>query len=133
MDANKPSVSRKYSESPWLLVDEAQLVISYAKKRIFYKNEYTLEENPKWEQLIHILHDISHERMTNHLQGPTLVACSDNLTCLELAKVLNASNRKRGVRQVLLNKLKWYRKQRRKRKNWSKKCKVRTLFQRMQH
>ncbi|AJW13891.1 Rad1p [Saccharomyces cerevisiae YJM1336] len=128
LDANKPSVSRKYSESPWLLVDEAQLVISYAKKRIFYKNEYTLEENPKWEQLIHILHDISHERMTNHLQGPTLVACSDNLTCLELAKVLNASNRKRGVRQVLLNKLKWYRKQREETKKLVKEVQSQDTF-----
>ncbi|CAI4036849.1 hypothetical protein SMKI_16G1470 [Saccharomyces mikatae IFO 1815] len=112
LDANKPSVSRKYSESPWLLVDEAQLVISYAKKRIFYKNEYSLEENPKWEQLIRILDDIAYERTNSSFQGPTLIACSDNSTCLQLARILNASNKKRGMRQVLLNKLKWYRKQR---------------------
>ncbi|CAI4053545.1 hypothetical protein SKDZ_16G2440 [Saccharomyces kudriavzevii ZP591] len=112
LDANKPSVSRKYTESPWLLVDEAQLVISYAKKRIFYKNEYNLEENPKWDQLIHVLNDIAHERMSKSFQGPTLIACSDNATCLQLAKILNASNRRRGMRQVLLNKLEWYRKRR---------------------
>ncbi|QHS76706.1 ssDNA endodeoxyribonuclease RAD1 [Saccharomyces paradoxus] len=128
LDANKPSVSRKYSESPWLLVDEAQLVISYAKKRIFYNNEYSLEENPKWEQLIHILDDIAHERINNSFQGPTLVACSDNLTCLELAKILNASNKKRGMRQVLLNKLKWYRKQREETKKLVKEVQSQDTF-----
>ncbi|KOG96284.1 ssDNA endodeoxyribonuclease RAD1 [Saccharomyces eubayanus] len=128
LDSNKPSVSRKYTESPWLLVDEAQLVISYAKKRIFHKENYNLEENPKWEQLIHILEDIAYERTNKGLQGPTLIACSDNATCLQLARVLNSSSKRRGMREVLLNKLKWYRKHREETKKLVKEVQSQDTF-----
>ena len=59
LDANKPSVTRKYSESPWLLAEESQLVISFAKKRVIDNGVYNLESLPKWEQLCALLDDIA--------------------------------------------------------------------------
>ncbi|CCC69244.1 hypothetical protein NCAS_0C02540 [Naumovozyma castellii] len=108
LEANKPSISRKYSESPWLMANESQLVISYAKKRIINDGDYFLEEMPKWEQLISILDDIAHERLTKDSQGTTLIACSDSATCAQLTRVLACSDRKNGLRRIMLRKLQHY-------------------------
>ncbi|SCW04039.1 LAFE_0H04566g1_1 [Lachancea fermentati] len=109
LDANKPSVTRKYSESPWLMAEESQAVISYAKKRVFDGNEYELEELPKWEQLMAILEDISDERGNSvGSLGPTLIMCSDDKTCKQLKQVLSYSDRKVGCRRHMMNKIRAY-------------------------
>lgn len=105
LEANKPSISRKYTESPWLMADESQLVISYAKKRIFDNGKYSLEDMPKWEQLISILDDISEQRATKDFLGPTLIMCSDTATCIQLTRVLSLADKKDGFRKYMLHKL----------------------------
>lgn len=116
LDANRPSISRKYSESPWLMAEESQLVISYAKKRIYMDGEYYLEAMPKWEQLIHILDDISYQRSCKDIQGPTLIMCSTSTECLQLARVVNFSDKKDGFRSNMLRKLHIYKERRDERK-----------------
>lgn len=108
LDSNKPSVSRKYSESPWLMADESQLVISYSKKRIFSDGEYSLEDMPKWEQLVSILDDISYQRSVKDIFGPTLIMCSNTATCIQLARILSFADKKDGFRRNMLRKLQLY-------------------------
>lgn len=108
LDANKPSVSRKYSESPWLMADESQLVISYSKKRIFSDGKYSLEDMPKWEQLVSILDDISYQRSIKDIFGPTLIVCSNTATCVQLARILSFADKKDGFRKSMLRKLQLY-------------------------
>ncbi|CAR23517.1 ssDNA endodeoxyribonuclease RAD1 [Lachancea thermotolerans CBS 6340] len=109
LDANKPSVSRKYSESPWLMAEESQAVLSYAKKRVFSDGNYELEELPKWEQLTSILDDIAVEQAKlGSSLGPTLIMCSEDRTCRQLRKIIGYSNRKEGARRFMLNKLRAY-------------------------
>ncbi|CCK67927.1 ssDNA endodeoxyribonuclease RAD1 KNAG_0A02380 [Huiozyma naganishii CBS 8797] len=108
LEANKPSISRKYSESPWLLAEESQLVISHARKRIFYKDEYQLEEQPKWDQLLHIIDDIAHEKLGKQITGPTLIACSSTETVRQLTRVLSFAHKKDGFRKLMLKKLQYY-------------------------
>lgn len=123
LDANKPSVSRKYSESPWLMADESQLVISYARKRIYDKDKYLLEEVPKWGQLLTILDDIAHEKTIKVTNGPTLIICSDSGTVNQINELLKFSNKKNGLRKLMLNKLQWYKRRREESKNMIKEIK----------
>lgn len=116
LEANKPSISRKYLESPWLMADESQMVISYAKKRIFSDGEYHLEDVPKWEQLINILDDIAHQKASKEILGPTLIMCSNTRTCIQLARVLTVADKKNGLRKNMLRKLQHYKDQREERK-----------------
>lgn len=116
LEANKPSISRKYLESPWLMADESQMVISYAKKRIFSDGEYHLEDVPKWEQLINILDDIAHQKASKEILGPTLIMCSNTRTCIQLARVLTVADKKNGLRKNMLRKLQHYKEQREERK-----------------
>ncbi|SCU85194.1 LADA_0D06172g1_1 [Lachancea dasiensis] len=109
LEANKPSVTRKYSESPWLMAEESQAVLSYAKKRVFVNGDYELEELPKWEQLTAILEDIAVERANSvKSTGPTLIICSEDRTCRQLRKIISYSNRQEGTRKYLLRKLRTY-------------------------
>lgn len=110
LDANKPSISRKYSESPWLMADDSQMVISYAKKRVFHQSSYELEQLPKWEQLVALLDDVSHERSLKpqDVSGPTLIMCSDDKTCRQLKKILGYADRKEGCRKLMVRKLQTY-------------------------
>lgn len=117
LEANKPSVSKHHSESPWLMLDESQLVISYARKRIYYKDDYYLEEQPKWDQLIHIIDDISHEKLLKPSFGPILVVCSDNATAYQLTQVIKSAKKKNGIRRMLLRKLQMYKERAQERKN----------------
>lgn len=126
LDANKPQMSRKYSESPWLMADESQLVISYARKRIFDKEEYSLEEQPKWEQLINIIDDIAHERVVKDISGPTLIMCSDTSTCIQLTRILNSSDRVEGFRRIMMQKLQMYKEHREERKTMVREVKEKT-------
>lgn len=116
LEANKPSISRKYTESPWLMADESQMVISYAKKRIYNDGQYCLEDMPKWEQLINILDDISHQRASRDYLGPTLIMCSDYMTCTQLTRVLNLADKEDGFRKNMLQKLQIYKDHREDRK-----------------
>ena len=116
LDANKPSISRKYTESPWLMAEESQLVISFARKRVFYQEGYVLEEMPKWEQLMAILDDISQERLSRDSPGPTLIVCSDDNTAAQLSRLLKMGNRKQGLRRLMLAKLQYYKERREERK-----------------
>lgn len=116
LDANKPSISRKYTESPWLMAEESQLVISYARKRVYFNEEYSLEEMPKWEQLSNILEDIAQERLEKTLPGPTLIVCSSDKTIAQLSRLVNMGNRKHGLRQLMLKKLEYYKEMREERK-----------------
>ncbi|CCF59570.1 hypothetical protein KAFR_0H01600 [Kazachstania africana CBS 2517] len=108
LDANKPSITHKYTESPWLMAEESQLVISHARKRIYYKDEYILEEAPKWEQLVRILDDISHQRLTKGFSGPTCIVCSEKSTAAQLTKIVHSADKKDGFRKNMLKKLKLY-------------------------
>lgn len=112
LDANKPSISRKYSESPWLMAEESQMVISYAKKRIYSEGEYILEEMPKWEQLISIMEDISYQRAFKDIPGPTLIVCSSYTMASQLARVLSQADKKDGFRRSMLRKLQLYKERR---------------------
>ncbi|SMN22808.1 similar to Saccharomyces cerevisiae YPL022W RAD1 Single-stranded DNA endonuclease (with Rad10p) [Maudiozyma saulgeensis] len=116
LDANKPSVSRKYTESPWLMAEESQLVISYARKRVYDKEEYSLEELPKWEQLMNILDDIAQSRLKNNQSGPTLIVCSDSNTAIQLSRLVKMGNVKQGLRKLMLSKLQYYKERREERK-----------------
>ena len=108
LDANKPSISRVYTESPWLMAEESQIVISYTRKRIYDNGEYVLEELPKWEQLLDILEDIADERLRKNPLGPTLIVGADSRVVTQITRVLQAANRKKGIRQMLLNRLHIY-------------------------
>lgn len=112
LDANRPSISRKYSESPWLMADESQTVISYARKRIYSEGEYVLEEMPKWEQLINIMEDISYQRAYRDVPGPTLIVCSSYTTASQLARVLSQADKKDGFHRSMLRKLQLYKERR---------------------
>lgn len=116
LDANKPSVTRKYSESPWLMAEESQLIISYARKRIFFDDKYCLEEAPKWEQLLSIIDDISHEKLLHSNSGPTLIVCHDKSTVRQLSKILKLSKSTNGFRYYLMRKLEIYKQLREERK-----------------
>lgn len=124
LEANKPSVTRKYSESPWLLVEESQVVISHARKRIFSHGEYNLEEMPKWEQLISLLDDIAHEHSVKHCQGPTLVLCSDAANVAQISAIIRNSNKQTGFKQQLLYKLQRYKDMREERKHFMREVKT---------
>lgn len=108
LEANKPSISRKYTESPWLMADESQMVVSYAKKRIFNDGKYCLEDMPKWDQLIDILDEISYQRASKDYLGPTLIMCSGAETCMQLTRVLSFADEKEGFRKNMLHKLQIY-------------------------
>ncbi|QLL34792.1 hypothetical protein HG536_0H01670 [Torulaspora globosa] len=116
LEANKPSISRKYTESPWLMADESQMVVSYAKKRIFNDGKYCLEDMPKWDQLINILDEISYQRASKDYLGPTLIMCSDAATCMQLTRVLSLADEKDGFRKNMLHKLQIYKDRREDRK-----------------
>lgn len=109
LDANKPSVTRKYCESPWLLAEESQLVISFAKKRVMENNAYNLEPLPKWEQLCALLDDITHERgqSTENL-GPTLILCADTKTSNQLRSIIKNNSNDNANRKMMLDKLQLY-------------------------
>lgn len=100
MQSFKPN-SRGVSMLPWLNVDDASTVISYAKERALGKvvkrndvieNEemYTLEEHPKWDQLGILLDDIIYEKQykDNDVEGPILIMCSQLSTIHQLKSVL---------------------------------------------
>ncbi|CCE62341.1 hypothetical protein TPHA_0C01850 [Tetrapisispora phaffii CBS 4417] len=108
IEANKPSISRKYSESPWLMADESQLVISHSRKRVYEDEKYQLEELPKWDALLNILADIALERSMKNVTGPTLIMCADGSTSAQLSTILRNSDRKRGTRKMLEQKLNKY-------------------------
>ncbi|SCV03052.1 LAMI_0H05094g1_1 [Lachancea mirantina] len=109
LDANKPSVGRKYLESPWLMAEESQIVISYAKSRVYREEKYELEELPKWEQLIAILKDISQDIMESTVaKGPVLIMCSDERTCRQVKKIASYSGQPMGLRRFMMRKLKAY-------------------------
>ncbi|CCH41060.1 DNA excision repair protein [Wickerhamomyces ciferrii] len=115
LEANKPSVDKRNSESPWLMADESQAVISYAKKRVYENDEYVLEENPKWEQLAILLDDIVIERAHNpHKDGPVLIMCSDSKVCFQLKRFLSTmkesktGSRSYSGRKVMVDKLQAY-------------------------
>ncbi|QEU60826.1 Rad1 [Kluyveromyces lactis] len=115
LDANKPSVTRKYSESPWLLADESQLVISFAKKRVIDDGNYSLEPLPKWEQLCALMEDIEHEssKYPAGTQGSILILCSDDRTSNQLRQVIrNMKSKHNGHKNIMLDKLEIYKRRR---------------------
>lgn len=120
LEANKPSVTRKYTESPWLMADESQLVISYARKRIYTGSDYLLEELPKWEQLLDILKDIEYKKSINDSQGPILIMCSTTTICVQLSKILAFSHKKSGIRNMMMRKLHMYKYRREEQKKMVK-------------
>lgn len=91
------------SMSPWLMMDEATSIMSYAKERALGKatvqedhqedsslEVYVLEELPKWEQLAMLVDDIMHERSLDatRADGPVLIMCSSGRTAHQLSQVL---------------------------------------------
>lgn len=105
------------SMSPWLTLDEADTIISYAKERALAKvkvskrkestetapdgvlteedfeteEEYLLEELPKWDQLGMLLDDIMFEKSaltTSKNNGPILIMCSTNEVAKQLTTLI---------------------------------------------
>lgn len=103
--------------SPWLNLEEATTIISFAKERALGKlrieqskttleeqdgslqeltperisshEEYNLELQPKWGQLGLLLDDIMHEKaILGNVQQPILIMCSDLSTTRQLAQLL---------------------------------------------
>lgn len=95
--------------SPWLMMDEATTIMSYAKERALGKvtvpkfhvdletNEetsvgadevYNLEELPKWDQLALLVDDIVHERSVDKTEGPILIMCSSGRIVQQLSSIL---------------------------------------------
>ncbi|SSD59627.1 related to DNA repair protein RAD1 [Saccharomycodes ludwigii] len=116
MEANKPSITRKYMESLWLMADESQLVVSYAKKRVYSNNIYELEHLPKWEQLLSLLDDINHAELevnsnndasSTAMNGSTLIMCSNGYTCNQLRKIISLQKQER-IRKYMMEKLQLY-------------------------
>lgn len=108
------------SMSPWLMMDEATTIVSYAKERALGKvtigshhidmdtNEesvtsteevYNLEELPKWDQLALIIDDIMHERSVSSLKtdGPVLVMCSTGKIAQQLASILDKRKKRENA------------------------------------
>jgi len=115
LEANKPSVDKRNTESPWLMADESQAVITYAKKRVYENDEYVLEQSPKWEQLAILLDDIVLERAHNpHKDGPVLIMCSDAKVCFQLKRFLSTMKesketpRSYSARKIMVDKLQTY-------------------------
>ncbi|CAM9016752.1 unnamed protein product [Wickerhamomyces anomalus] len=115
LEANKPSVDKRNTESPWLMADESQAVIAYAKKRVFANNEYVLEEAPKWEQLAILLDDIVLERSHNpQKDGPVLIMCSDSKSAFQLKRYISTmkeskdTQRSFSARKIMVDKLQAY-------------------------
>ncbi|CCE83446.1 Piso0_004021 [Millerozyma farinosa CBS 7064] len=100
------------SMSPWLNLDEANTIISYARERALGKRkvsveniadtekednksdyeheEYILEELPKWEQLGFLLDDIIFEKMkSNSTDSPILIMCSNNRVARQLRDLIS--------------------------------------------
>lgn len=89
-----------YSASPWMMLDEANTVISFARKRVFdvvrnreisaaKETSYLLEEPPKWEQLGFLLHDIFVEREQQKNSGPILIMCGSLRTVVQVCRFLS--------------------------------------------
>lgn len=113
LDANRPSVDKRNTESPWLLAEESQAVVTFSKKRVFDENEYMLEEVPKWEQLAILLDDISAERAHDpSKKGPVLIVCSDEKVKRQLTRFINtvkeSDNRTFSARKLVVTKLQNY-------------------------
>lgn len=115
LEANKPSVDKRSTESPWLMADESQAVISYAKKRVFENNAYVLEESPKWDQLAILLDDIVLERAHNpQKDGPVLIMCSDTKSVFQLRRFLSTMKESKdaprsfSARKIMVDKLQAY-------------------------
>lgn len=115
LEANKPSVDKRSTESPWLMADESQAVISFAKKRVYENDEYVLEESPKWEQLAILLDDIVHERAHNpNKDGPVLIMCRDAKVCFQLKRYITTmkeskdTTRSFSARKIMVDKLQTY-------------------------
>lgn len=115
LEANKPSIDKRTTESPWLMADESHAVITYAKKRVFEENEYVLEEQPKWEQLAILVDDINMERsLDGTKKGPLLIMCADNKVRKQLIEVIatmkevNSDPKIFSLRRMMVNKLQAY-------------------------
>ena len=102
------ATGRPISMSPWLNLDESNTIISYARERalakirvserevideeisIETKEEYLLEELPKWEQLAILIDDILLEKslQSNKSDGPILIMCSTTSIVNQLSTLL---------------------------------------------
>ncbi|CAK7893180.1 DNA repair protein Rad1p [[Candida] anglica] len=104
---------RKFVGSPWLNLDEATTIISYAKERAvaimrktkrrkiendpekeyeeYEEEEYLLEEQPKWDQLGILLDDIMHEKQykDRNYEGPIVIMCSSSKTLNQLKEFIS--------------------------------------------
>lgn len=109
-----------YNKSPWLLLDEANTVISFAKKRVFDKIKlppslndeikYHLEELPKWEQIEILIDEIFEEKLNTNTndkvgEGPVLIMCNSQRTVNQIRQYLKLKN----GRKMMLNYYKDYR------------------------
>lgn len=109
------------SMSPWLNLDEATTIVSYAKERAFGKvlispndpmkstgldaedtgndrnlqEVYNLEELPKWNQLQVLIDDILFEKSQEMSErGPLLIMCSGSSTVEQLSKIIDNLSKK---------------------------------------
>ena len=113
LEANRPSIDKRQTESPWLLAEESQTVVTFAKKRVFDNDEYLLEQAPKWEQLAIVLDDASNERAHDPSKnGPVLIMCSDTKVKRQLTRVIatirESKDKTFSARKIMVNKLQMY-------------------------
>jgi DNA excision repair protein ERCC-4 len=125
---NDHTVSMSNKESLWLMLPEASATITCAKDRVYSKSRsvesksvlprdnYLLEELPKWEQLMLILDEINDEKLTKDAtdDGPIVIACMNRQTCFQLKRILeryriNDENNVKSYnfRKIMLEELKY--------------------------
>jgi DNA excision repair protein ERCC-4 len=114
LEANRPSIDKKNTESSWLMAEESQSVVKFSKKRVFEQDQYLLEEIPKWEQLAILLDDIVAERAHDPSKtGPVLIMCSDDKVKRQLTRFITTMTELKdeksfSARKMMMNKLQSY-------------------------
>ncbi|KAJ3021532.1 hypothetical protein HKX48_008294 [Thoreauomyces humboldtii] len=109
--ANAPDAAAVFraeaSQSQWLLLDAAHLVLSAARQRVYHRTvgapgiptmgippgiEPVLEEQPKWSVFRNVMRDIERDRTERSLRGespgPVLVMVEGDRCCNQLSEIL---------------------------------------------
>ncbi|KAI8576312.1 hypothetical protein K450DRAFT_257648 [Umbelopsis ramanniana AG] len=114
MASNTPSDGKLLTnQSPWLLMDAANVIFSLSKKRFFVeerdeeyqsyehtptpglpkKTKLVLEEQPKWGLLHDILEEIEHDiAVTNARDATILVMVDEQRTCTQLKEYISTKS-----------------------------------------
>jgi DNA excision repair protein ERCC-4 len=121
--SNAKSVFSDSVASPWLMLDDAQIVFECSRKRVYTSSdgvvEPHLEEQPKWKAFVSVLEEINSQRQKTNESGKVLVMVKNVRTQRQLQRIfskMNESSRQFsniGVEQILGNSFKRF-------MNWKK-------------